>query len=94
MEDIHVLRELQKPFDWMIKIDIENAYHHVTVNNNLKNYLGFKFKDKTYRYIGMPFGIKHAPFVFNKTMRPVMKYFREILGIRCLAYSDDLIFLS
>ncbi|KAA6402947.1 MAG: putative Transposon Ty3-I Gag-Pol polyprotein [Streblomastix strix] len=38
--------------------------------------------------------LKHAPFVLNKTMRPVMKNFREILGIRCLAYCDDLIFLS
>ncbi|KAA6358973.1 MAG: hypothetical protein EZS28_045500, partial [Streblomastix strix] len=78
MEYIHVLREHLKPFDWMIKIDIENAYHHVTVNNNLKNYLRFKFKDETYRYIGMPSCIKYAPFVFSKTMRPVMKYFREI----------------
>ncbi|KAA6366941.1 MAG: hypothetical protein EZS28_037533 [Streblomastix strix] len=78
----------------MIKIDIENAYHYATVNTNFKNYLGFKFKDKTYRYIVMPFGLKHASFVFNKTMRPVMKYFREILSIRCLAYSNDLIFLS
>ncbi|KAA6387264.1 MAG: hypothetical protein EZS28_017205 [Streblomastix strix] len=37
---------------------------------NLKNYLSVKVKvkDKTYRYIGMSFGIKHALFVFYKTI--------------------------
>jgi hypothetical protein len=32
MEDIHILRELLKPGDWMIKIDLESAFHHITVD--------------------------------------------------------------
>lgn len=92
MEDIHVLKELMKQFNWIIRIDIENLYFHITENNNIMNYRGFKFKDKIYRNIWKPFGIKHAPFVFNKTMRLIMMYFREILCIRCLDCSNDLIF--
>ncbi|KAA6401217.1 MAG: hypothetical protein EZS28_003261 [Streblomastix strix] len=66
MEDIHVLRELMKQKDWLIKIDIESAYHHVPVNPNLRDFLGFKFKERSFRYVAMPFGIKHAPLIFKR----------------------------
>ncbi|KAA6321879.1 MAG: putative reverse transcriptase, partial [Streblomastix strix] len=94
MEDIHVLRELMKQNDWMIKIDIESAYHHDPVNSNLRDFLGFKFKERLFRYVAMPFGIKHAPLVFQKIMMKVMQFFRETMQLRCIAYSDDLIFFN
>jgi hypothetical protein len=94
MEDIHVLRELMKQNDWMIKIDIESAYHHVPVNPNLRDFLGFKFKERSFRYVAMPFGIKHAPLVFQKIMMKVMQFFRETMQLRCIAYSDDLILFN
>ncbi|KAA6382052.1 MAG: hypothetical protein EZS28_022420 [Streblomastix strix] len=36
---------------------------------------------------------RHAPWVFHKTMRPVMKLIRDQLQIRSVAYCDDLIFI-
>jgi hypothetical protein len=45
MEDIHTLRELIKPNDWAIKIDLESAYSHIVVSKNQRSYLGFKFKE-------------------------------------------------
>ncbi|KAA6367299.1 MAG: hypothetical protein EZS28_037173 [Streblomastix strix] len=36
---------------------------------------------------------RHAPWVFHKTMRPVMKLIRDQLQIRSVAYCYDLIFI-
>ncbi|KAA6381430.1 MAG: putative reverse transcriptase [Streblomastix strix] len=62
MEDVTTLRELIKEKDWAIKIDLQSAFHHIPVNENLKRYLGFQFQERFYQYRAMCFGIKHAPF--------------------------------
>ncbi|KAA6373649.1 MAG: putative Pol polyprotein, partial [Streblomastix strix] len=45
-------------------------------------------------YKAMCFGIRHAPLVFHKTMRPVMEFIRKTLQVRGVSYCDDLVFLS
>lgn len=72
---------------------MESAFHHVLVNQELKPYLGFMTNGRFFTYIAMCFGIKHAPWMFYKTLRPVMTYIKEELGVRGVAYCDDLIFL-
>ncbi|KAA6394997.1 MAG: putative Transposon Ty3-I Gag-Pol polyprotein [Streblomastix strix] len=94
MDDIQTLRQLARNQDWAIKIDLESAYSHVPISRNLRRYLGFQFKDKFYMYQAMYFGIKNAPLVFHKLMKPVMQYIKTSLQIRCLSYSDDLVFLN
>ncbi|KAA6382799.1 MAG: hypothetical protein EZS28_021675 [Streblomastix strix] len=41
----------------------------------------------------MCFGVKHAPLTFHKTLRPVIRIIREELGVRILAYCDDIIII-
>ncbi|KAA6372353.1 MAG: putative reverse transcriptase [Streblomastix strix] len=94
MDDIQTLRQLARNQDWAIKLDLESAYNHVPVSRNLCRYLGFQFKDKFCMYHAMCFGIKNAPLVFHKLMKPVMQYTSTSLHIRCLSYSDDLVFLN
>ncbi|KAA6367029.1 MAG: putative reverse transcriptase, partial [Streblomastix strix] len=94
MDDIQTLRLLARNQDWAIKIDLESAYNHVPVSHNLCKYLGFQFKDKFYMYHEMCFGIKNAPLVFHKLMKPEMQYIRTSLQVRYLSYSDDLVFLN
>ncbi|KAA6361793.1 MAG: putative reverse transcriptase, partial [Streblomastix strix] len=94
MEDVTTLRELIKEKDWAIKIDLQSAFHHIPVNENLKRYLGFQFQERFYQYRAMCFGIKHAPLIFYKTLRPIIQQIRDKLHLRCIAYCDDLIFLN
>jgi hypothetical protein len=42
----------------------------------------------------MCFGVKHAPLTFHKVLLPVIRIIREHLGIRVVAYCDDIIFLD
>ncbi|KAA6365103.1 MAG: putative reverse transcriptase, partial [Streblomastix strix] len=94
MEDIKTLRELIRPGDWIIKLDLESAFNHITVEPNFRPFLGFEFKGRFYMYTAMCFGVRHAPLIFHKTMRPLMKYLREKMNIRSISYCDDLIFMN
>ncbi|KAA6357973.1 MAG: hypothetical protein EZS28_046500 [Streblomastix strix] len=79
MEDIQSLRLLLQPKDWMIKIDLESAFHHIQVDTEFRPFLGFTFNYKFYQSQAMCFGVKHAPLIFHKTLRPVIKFIREVL---------------
>ncbi|KAA6366112.1 MAG: putative reverse transcriptase, partial [Streblomastix strix] len=94
MEDMMTLRQIIQNTDFMIKIDLEMAFHHIPVDPAFRPFLGFHHNNRFFRYKAMCFGVKHAPLVFNKTLKPELKVIREKLQIRCIAYCDDLLFLS
>ncbi|KAA6360637.1 MAG: putative reverse transcriptase, partial [Streblomastix strix] len=93
MEDVSNLRSILYPKDQMIKIDLESAFHHIQVDKELRPFLGFSFNQKYFLYKAMCFGTKHAPLVFHKTLRLVIKFIREVVKVRIISYCDDIIFL-
>ncbi|KAA6401466.1 MAG: hypothetical protein EZS28_003000 [Streblomastix strix] len=79
MEDMHTLTEMLKYEDWMLKIDLESAFHHIIVDKDFRPYLVFTHQKRYYQYRAMCFGMKHAPLTFHKTLRPVIRIIREQL---------------
>ncbi|KAA6399818.1 MAG: putative Transposon Ty3-I Gag-Pol polyprotein [Streblomastix strix] len=77
----------------MVKIDLESAFHHIQVDKEFRPFLGFNINNRFYRYKAMRFGVKHAPFIFHKTLRPVIKLILEALQVRIIAYCDYIIIL-
>lgn len=75
MECIHMLKYLLKA-DWMAKIDSKDAYFMIPVAHKDKKYLRFQWKNKTYQFNCLPFGLSPDPWVFTKTTRPVMATLR------------------
>ncbi|KAA6392726.1 MAG: hypothetical protein EZS28_011744 [Streblomastix strix] len=72
MEDVHTLLEMIRPGDWTIKIDLESAFLHMLINENLKSFLKFTFHGRFYRYRAICFGIRHVPLTFHKTLRSIV----------------------
>ncbi|KAA6368819.1 MAG: putative reverse transcriptase, partial [Streblomastix strix] len=93
IEDITTLRQTLQPNDWMIKVDLESAFHHIKVDKEFRPFLGFHFNGHFYQYKAMCFGVKHAPLVFYKTLHLAIQLIREQIRIRRISYFDDLIFL-
>ncbi|KAA6396061.1 MAG: hypothetical protein EZS28_008412 [Streblomastix strix] len=93
MEDLQLLKEVICKEDQTIQIDLASVYHHIPVSKNLKQYLGFKFKRKSYDYAIMRFAHTHVPLTFQKIIRQTIGYIRSTLQIRCVSYCDDLVFL-
>ena len=93
MESMLTIKSLLLPKDWMVKIDLKDAYFHIGINKQHQNYLRFQWQGEHYRYTCLPFGVTSAPRVFTKVTRPLMAHLRG-LGIRTVIYIDDLLILA
>ncbi|KAA6373483.1 MAG: hypothetical protein EZS28_030992 [Streblomastix strix] len=54
-EDINTVMQLIQRGDYSTHLDMEKAYHHVRVSQELQKYFGFHFRGKAYTYLGLPF---------------------------------------
>ena len=82
---------LDKEGDWMINLDLKEAYHSVPVTPDHQRYLAFLWDGKCYVYCVLPFGLGPAPRVFTKITKPILVHIRQNLVIRCVMYLDDLL---
>ncbi len=78
---------------WMITMDLSQGYHHVTMAPESRKYLGFRFGDRVFRWLVLPFGLKSAPFVFTKTVREMVKYLRKN-KVHLVVYLDDFVIMA
>lgn len=79
--------------DYMVKIDISNAYYHIPVWDSHRRYLSFAFGNNIYNMNCLPFGLSSAPSVFSKISNWVASLLREE-GIRTIVYLDDFLLLN
>ena len=93
MEGIHTLRSLVAEKDWLVKIDLKDAYFSVPICQEHKKFLCFQVGDKLYHFNCLPFGLTSAPWVFTKTLKPVVALGRE-LGMRLVVYIDDILLMA
>ena len=77
----------------MAKIDLKNAYFAVPISDPDKKYLRFRWKDQTYQFNCLPFGLSCAPWVFTKITKAVTPVLRE-MGIRLIIYIDDILVMA
>ena len=93
MEGLHILPHLIQQNDWMIKMDLKNAYLQVTIHHQESQHLlKFQWEDKSYQFQCLPFGLTSATRVFSKVMKPVVGTLRH-MGIRLVIYLDDFLIL-
>ncbi|KAM4723097.1 uncharacterized protein WCC33_009317 [Rhinophrynus dorsalis] len=93
MEGIHLLRDLLLPSDWMVKIDLQDAYLTVPMSASSQVYLRFLWHGQTWQFTCLPFGLSSAPWCFTKLLKPVIAYLRS-RGIRLIIYLDDILIMS
>ena len=76
----------------MYKFDIKQGYHHIDINSEYEKYLGFAWEIKGilkyYVFTVLPFGLTAAPYVFTKTMRVLIKYWRQN-NVKFCYFLDD-----
>ena len=92
MEGIHMLWDLLKG-DFMIKLDLKDAYFTVPVWIGYQKYIRFLWKETLWEFACLPFGLASAPRTFTKIMKPVVATLRN-LRMRLIIYLDDLLILA
>ena len=93
MESILSLRDILKKDDYMIKVDLKDAYLTVPIHTSHRKYLRFSWNGSNYQFKVLPFGLSTAPRIFTKIMRPVMAKLRE-QGLRLIIYLDDILLVA
>ncbi|XP_028416245.1 uncharacterized protein LOC114540170 [Dendronephthya gigantea] len=66
MEGIHMLRDLLKKDDFLVKIDLKDAYLTVPICKNHQKYLRFLWKGTMMEFRCLPFGLATAPRKLRK----------------------------
>ena len=79
--------------DWLIMIDLKDAYFSISVSQVHRKFLCFQGGDKHYQFNFLPFGLSSAPWVFTKTLRPVVAFRRE-LGMQLIIYIDNILLMA
>ena len=88
MEGIHLMKDLLQEGDWMVKLDLKDAYFAIPIHHEHQKYLAFRWQGNTYQFKCLPFGLSSAPRVFTKMMRPAIAWLRQ-LGCKTITYLDD-----
>lgn len=93
MEDYRTALKLISKDCLMTKIDLENAYFLVPIEEKFRKYLRFYFKNILYEFNVLPFGLSIAPYIFTKLLKPALSFLRQN-GITCVAYIDDFLLIA
>ena len=57
METLFSIIAALQPQEWITKIDLKDAYHHILVHVNIRKYFRFVKAGKTYQFRALPFGL-------------------------------------
>ena len=74
--------------DWMVSLDLKDAYLQVPIHPNSRKFLRFLAFGRPYQFRALCFGLSTAPQVFTRVMAPVSTFLHR-LGIRIRWYLDD-----
>ena len=87
-----VLRSVRKN-DWMVSIDLKDAYLQIPIHPASRRYLRFTAGGKTWQFRVLCFGLSTAPQVFTHVMAPLLGFLHQ-LAVRMLRYLDDWLILA
>jgi hypothetical protein len=88
MESLRTVKKAVQVGDWLVSIDLKDAYLHVPIRPVHWKYLRFKMAGQAYQWKVLPFGLSSAPRVFSKVLAPLVAWAR-LQGIHVYPYLDD-----
>ena len=61
MEEMHLIKDLLQEHDFLIKIDLKDAYFGIPVDKNSRKYIRFQWEGNLYEFFCLCFGLDAAP---------------------------------
>ena len=77
MEGMVYLKHLIQKDDYMISIDLSEAFFSIPLHASCKKYVTFEFRNQRYCCNVMPFDLSSFPRIFCKVVRPGIIYLRS-----------------
>ena len=88
MPTLCLLRTRIRPGDFLISLDLQDAYLHVPIFPPHHRYLRFHLEGRHFQWKVLPFGISSAPWLFTRIMKPVAAYLHH-RRVNFDSYIDD-----
>ena len=79
--------------DWLVSLDLQDAYLQVPIHPSSRRYLRFCVGESVYQFRALCFGLSTAPQVFTRVMAPVSAIMHSH-GFRIIRYLDDWLVLA
>ncbi len=93
MEGMHMLKDVLQQNDFMVKLDLKDAYLTIPLHKDHRKYLRFQWKGVQWEFNCLAFGLACAPRTFTKVLKPVVTHLRR-KGLRLIIYLDDLLLMN
>ena len=93
MESLELVKSMVRRNDYMVSIDLNQAFFHIPLAEDQQPYFAFDFQGTRFCFTCLPFGLTASPRVFTKVLRPVIKLLRN-QGIRLMIYLDDILLMG
>jgi len=93
MKGLGILRELLRLNDWMMKVDLKNAYFTVPIHVTHQPMLHFQVGLEHCQFTCLTFGLSCESWVFTKVMKPVA-IFLWSMGVRMIIYIDNMLLMA
>ncbi|XP_047454133.1 uncharacterized protein LOC125016013 [Mugil cephalus] len=87
LSNAEVLRTVARE-EWFTSIDLKDAYFHVPIAPNHRQFLRFPFHGRHYQFRVLPFGLSLSPRVFTRCMMAALSPLQS-QGMKVLPYLDD-----
>jgi hypothetical protein len=93
METLQEVTKLIKKNNFLTSIDLSDAFLHIPVHHESRQYLRLHWQGQTYQFCTTPFGLSLVPWLFTKLTKPILEWART-KQIRVSAYLDDWIIIA
>lgn len=93
MENINTALHTIAPGDYLVSLDLKDAYFSIPIFKPHRKFLRFKWSDQTNEFTCLPFGYSLAPRVFTKVLKPVISYLRTN-GYKVVIFLDDILLIG
>lgn len=93
MEGLPIAKEILQKGDFMVKLDMKDAYFCLPIAERDQHLLCFDWGRRRYAFQVVPFGLASAPRTFTKLLKPALAVLRR-LGIRMTIYLDDILVMN
>ena len=94
MESLEDLKNLLKKEDFMVKVDLQDAYFTVPLNQKESgNSVRFQWNGNLFEFTCLMFGLGPCPRIFTKLLEVPITILRR-LNIRLIIYIDDMLIMG
>jgi hypothetical protein len=74
MQNVSELPRVLTRFIFATKADLTLAFHAVTMQQKLKEYMNFTYDSLLHQYCGLPFGLRSSPRIFSTLLAACVRH--------------------